>query len=77
MTENPRTYLERFQAISRIGRKPKPVVFIDIETHSAMSMDPGKRDALRIAYSVGSGSVHVVTQNVTGLRYQEDTDAND
>jgi len=48
-----------FQAISRIGRKPEPVVFFDMETRSTLSMDPGS-DVARGAYKIGDGPVHIL-----------------
>jgi hypothetical protein len=50
--------LDRFQAISRIGRKPKPVAYIDMETRSTLSLDPGAReDVICGAYKIGDGPV--------------------
>lgn len=59
MTERIRTYLERFQSISRIGRKPKPVVFIDFETRAQVDEHMGK--VLCMAYKVGDEPVRIIS----------------
>ena len=57
--ESLRAYLDRIQSVSRFGRKPKPVVYIDMETRSTLSMDPGS-DVLCGAYKIGDGPVHML-----------------
>ena len=41
MMETVGDMIDRIQSVSRFGRKPEPVVYLDLETRSTMSMDPG------------------------------------
>ncbi len=47
------------QSISRVGRTVKPVVILDIETRSTLSLD-AKGDTLCCAYKIGDGPVHIM-----------------
>jgi len=60
MMETLRAYLDRIQSVSRFGRKPKPVVYIDMEVRSVMGMDPGNLEAVYTPYKVDDGPVHVL-----------------
>ena len=51
--ESLRAYLDRIQSVSRFGRKPEPVTYVDIEVRDA-------DDAIRMAYKVDDGPVHVL-----------------
>ena len=46
-------------ARDRMRRKPKPVVYIDMETR-VMGMDPANMDTLCMAYKIDDGPVHVL-----------------
>ncbi len=63
MIETIGEMIDRIQSVNRFGRKPKPVVYIDMEVRSNMSMDPGRisaEDLIAVAYSVDGGPVHVL-----------------
>ncbi len=46
-------------ARDRLRRKPKPVVYLDLETRM-VGMDPGNLEAVCLSYKVGDGPVHVL-----------------
>ncbi len=52
---------EAIQKVSRIGRKVHPVTYIDLESRSYLSIDPGPGgDVICGAYKVGDGPVHLL-----------------
>jgi hypothetical protein len=57
--ESLRAYVDRIQLVSRFGRKPEPVVYLDMETRSTLSVDPGS-DVLCGAYKIDDGPVIVL-----------------
>lgn len=58
-SESSWTPAEAIQSVSRLGRKAKPIVYIDMETRSTLGTDAGG-DVLCGAYKIGDGPVHVL-----------------
>lgn len=60
-SDDLRDSLNRRQCVGRALRKPKPVVYLDLETRSTLSLDPGcDVDVICGAYKIGDGLVHVL-----------------
>ena len=62
MMETVGEVIDRIQSVSRFGRKPKPVIYLDMETRSPhpLGQRVSANDILCMSIKVGDGPVQVV-----------------